>query len=125
MKVALVTTPPLRRSGIGDYTRDLLPHLAGHVEVEVFVEDGLENGDVAGWPTRPLSELDPMKVDRILYQLGNERSHAFMLSAIRQFGGTVVLHVWVLLARLGRGGSLEHRVVHVQCCNGGGGRAGA
>ena len=115
MKVALVTTPPLRRSGIGDYTRDLLPYLAGHVEVEVFVEEGLENGDVAGWPTRPLSELDPMKVDRILYQLGNERSHAFMLPAIRQFGGTVVLHDWVLfdlamggVAGLERGGWRGH-----------------
>jgi glycosyltransferase involved in cell wall biosynthesis len=96
MKVALVTTPPLRGSGIGDYTRDLLPHLARHVEVEVFVEDGLEGGEVAGRPTRPLSELDPMIVDRILYQLGNERSHAFMLPAIREFGGTVVLHDWVL-----------------------------
>lgn len=96
MKVALVTTPPLRRSGIGDYTRDLLPHLARHVEVEVFVQDGLEGGDVAGWPTRPLSALDPMGVDRILYQLGNERAHAFMLPAIRELGGTVVLHDWVL-----------------------------
>ena len=96
MKVALVTTPPRRRSGIGDYTRDLLPHLARHVEVEVFVEDGLEGGEIAGCPTRPLSALDPMKVDRILYQLGNERCHGFMLPAIREFGGTVVLHDWVL-----------------------------
>gem|GEM_PF-877199 len=96
MKVALVTTPPQRRSGIGDYTRDLLPHLAKHVEVQVFVEDGLHGEDLAGCLTRPLSELDPSAVDRILYQLGNERGHGFMLPALRKWGGTVVLHDWVL-----------------------------
>jgi hypothetical protein len=73
-----------------------LPHLATHVEVEVFVADGLQGEEVAGWPTRPLSELAPEKVDRILYQLGNERCHAFMLPAIRKLGGTVVLHDWIL-----------------------------
>ena len=37
MKVALVTTSPDVRSGIGDYTRHLLPYLREHLDLEIFV----------------------------------------------------------------------------------------
>ena len=95
MKVALVTTPPSIRSGIGDYTRHRLPYLREHCDVQVFVEEP-DGEDWDTEPVRPVSELDPKAFDQVLYQLGNEQSHAFMLPMIRAIGGTVMQHDWVL-----------------------------
>lgn len=96
MKLALVTTPPSVRSGIGDYTRHLVPYLREHVDLTVFVEDGLEGEELAGLPTRAAGSLLPREHDQLLFQLGNEISHGFMAPMVRELGGTVCLHDWVL-----------------------------
>ncbi|MFT4708949.1 MAG: glycosyltransferase involved in cell wall biosynthesis [Planctomycetota bacterium] len=119
MRVALVTTPPSVRSGIGDYTRHLLPHLREHCEVVLFVRpDSDELQGRAGWiGEQPLSilDLDPNEFDQVLYQLGNEFNHAFMMRMIRLTGGTVMQHDWVLFdlalanyPALVRGGAKGH-----------------
>ena len=54
MRIALITTPPGVRSGIGDYTRHLLPYLRERAEVELFVEDRIW---VEGEGTRPASSI--------------------------------------------------------------------
>lgn len=90
MRVALVTTPASVRSGIGDYTRHLLPYLRERCDVRLFVDGEPGPGEERA------RGLDPRDHDRILYQLGNELRHAFMLRMIRELGGTVVLHDWVL-----------------------------
>jgi len=96
VKVALVTTPPSVRSGIGDYTRHLLPYLRESCEVEVFVQHGHDEPGWKGEKARLARELDPRKFDQVLYQLGNEQAHAFMPRMIRAIGGTVAQHDWVL-----------------------------
>ena len=123
LKVALVTTPPSHRSGIGDYTRHLLPYLCEHAEVDVFVErleDGDEDSPEWGVPikVRPASELDPREYNQVLFQLGNEMNHAFMLPMIRAIGGTVMQHDWVLFdlaavayPAISRGGIKGHATV--------------
>ena len=96
MRIALVTTPAGARSGIGDYTRHLLPYLRERAEVELFVDVGCEGEEPDGSRTRPVDELRPKEFDQLLYQLGNERQHDFMLPLLRSLGGTVMLHDWVL-----------------------------
>jgi glycosyltransferase involved in cell wall biosynthesis len=96
MKVALVTTSPSVRSGIGDYTRHLLPYLRELCDVELFVEPGGGTGETEGVRYAPVSELDPTACDRLLFQLGNETGHAFMPRIVRALGGTIMLHDWVL-----------------------------
>lgn len=96
MKLALVTTPPSVRSGIGDYTRHLMPHLREHLDLTVFVADELAGEDHAGLETRAASSLLPREYDQILFQLGNEISHSFMAPMVRALGGIVCLHDWVL-----------------------------
>jgi len=96
LKIALVTTPPSIRSGIGDYTRHLLPYLRESVEVELYVAPGLEREPWPGETPRSALELDPRRVDRVLYQIGNEIHHAYMAPMVRSLGGVVVLHDWVL-----------------------------
>jgi len=95
LKVALVTTPPSIRSGIGDYTRHLLPYLREHCDVHVYVEQP-DGDDWDSEPVRSVADLNPKEYDQVLYQLGNEGSHAFMLPMIRAIGGTVMQHDWVL-----------------------------
>src|SRR5688572_27480388 len=96
MRLAVVTTPAAAPSGIGDYTARLLPELARGAEVAVFVETGREGAPVAGLETRAVASLAPREFDQVLYQLGNESAHAFMLPVIRAVGGAVALHDWVL-----------------------------
>ena len=96
MRVALVTTPPSRRSGIGDYTRHLLPHLRAHAEVDLFVPPPVDANTWPGDTARSVLELDPAQYDQVLYQLGNELGHNFMARMIRHIGGTVMQHDWVL-----------------------------
>jgi glycosyltransferase involved in cell wall biosynthesis len=115
VKVALVTTPPSVRSGIGDYTRHLLPYLREHCEVEVFVHHGETDPGWKGERAKLASTLDPRRYDQVLYQLGNEQAHAFMPRMIRAIGGTVAQHDWVLFdmamaawPALARGGAKGH-----------------
>jgi glycosyltransferase involved in cell wall biosynthesis len=96
MRLAVVTTPPSLRSGIGDYTWRLLPHLARRAEVQVFVAPGQEREAVEGFELRSSDDLRPREVDQVLYQLGNERAHGFMEPLVRAIGGAVALHDWVL-----------------------------
>jgi glycosyltransferase involved in cell wall biosynthesis len=99
VKIALLTTPPSMHSGIADYTRHLLPSLRARAQVQVFVDDealGEREEELAGQPVAPLSRLDPRRFDRVLYQLGNESRHAYMLRALPRLGGVVVQHDWVL-----------------------------
>ena len=49
-----------------------------------------------GRELRSTDELRPRAFDQVLYQLGNERHHAFMQPLVRAIGGTVALHDWVL-----------------------------
>lgn len=96
MKIALVTTPWSAKSGIGDYTRHLLPYLREGADVDLFVEVGREGEGSAAEALQSVAELQPREYDQILYQLGNEIQHAFMVPMVRSLGGTVVLHDWVL-----------------------------
>ena len=57
MKVALVTTPPSLRSGIGDYTRQLAPYLAQDCELQVYVPDGSAGEKLAGTELTSTGEL--------------------------------------------------------------------
>lgn len=95
MKIAIVTTPPEVRSGIGDYTRHLLPYLRRHAKVELYVEAGREL-EQDGERYSSVAQLDDGAYDRVLYQLGNETHHAFMAHRIRARGGVVMQHDWVL-----------------------------
>lgn len=96
MRIALITTPWSSRSGIADYTRHLLPYLREGADIDLFVEVGREGEDSGGEPLRSVADLRPRDYDRLLYQLGNEAQHAFMVPLVRDLGGTVMLHDWVL-----------------------------
>ncbi len=115
MKLALVTTPPSARSGIGDYTRHLLPYLRELCDVDAYVRHGHDEEAWGDQPAHPAEALDPRRYDQVLYQLGNEQNHGFMARMVRAIGGTVMQHDWVLFdmavaayPALARGGAKGH-----------------
>lgn len=95
-KLAFVSPLPPERTGIADYSAELLPALAEHYEIELVVAQ--ERVDVS-WVNHHGKVRDAAwlranaaQVDRVLYQMGNSPFHAHMPSLMAEIPGVVVLH---------------------------------
>ncbi len=100
-RLAFVGPLPPVRSGIADYARDLLPHLVEDFEVEVFVDDRhplVAEGAYGTLRLHPGAELGRRfaDFDCVVYQMGNNLHHRFVLELARELPGIVVLHDLVL-----------------------------
>ena len=98
-RLAFVGPLPPVRSGIADYANDLLPYIRRDFEVEVFVDE--RNAEVpsrVGVPVHPAAELRRRyrEFDHVVYQMGNNLHHRFVLELARDLPGVVVLHDLVL-----------------------------
>jgi len=102
-RLALLSPVPPAKSGVADYTADLLPALAIYYDITVIDttwpqgcggrDDHDGNGDMQdiAWLMQHGHEFD-----RILYQMGNSGFHIGMLEALARFSGVVVLHDFFL-----------------------------
>jgi len=106
--------PPVR-SGIADYTRDLVAALTGAAEIDVFVAstDEVDTAHETGAPARYATAHDfPWRhhrapYDLTIFQMGNSWCHDFMWPYLFRYPGLVVLHdghlhharAWSLLRR--------------------------
>lgn len=105
MRLAYFSPLSPQRSGIADYSEELLPHLAAQgAQIDLFV-DGFEptNAELrARFPVfdyraapRQLRRLDDYEA--VVYHMGNdERYHAGIYEAARARSGVVVLHDFAL-----------------------------
>jgi glycosyltransferase involved in cell wall biosynthesis len=103
MRVAFYSPLPPMRSGIADYSAELLPALAAHCEIELIVDEGFKPdlGAAGGFPVHGHRALPGLlergRFDAVLYQLGNNRDyHAGIYRALLDHPGVVVLHEAVL-----------------------------
>lgn len=87
--------PPVR-SGIADYSRDLLPHLAPLCDLRLLLLPGqeVEAEFLAAYATAPLDVPGEGRLP--LYQMGNNRYHAAVHAAAMARPGVLVLHDLVL-----------------------------
>lgn len=99
-RLAFVTPLPPQRTGIADYSHELLPHLAKYYDITVIVEnatsvveevDGILKIESYSW-----LESHALLFDRVLYQIGNSDTHTFMLDLIMKIPGVIVLHDFYL-----------------------------
>ncbi|HVR99531.1 MAG TPA: glycosyltransferase family 4 protein, partial [Thermoanaerobaculia bacterium] len=103
MRIAYFSPLPPSRSGIADYSAELLPALAEHLEVEAFIEDGLKVDPalaarfaVRGHRAFP-ALWEAGRYDAVLYQVGNNVDyHAGIYEMLLRYPGIVVLHEYVL-----------------------------
>jgi 2-polyprenyl-3-methyl-5-hydroxy-6-metoxy-1,4-benzoquinol methylase/glycosyltransferase involved in cell wall biosynthesis len=105
MKLAYFSPFGPQRSGIADYSEELLPHLAAAgADVTLFVEgfrpasyELVEHFEVRDYRRDPaaLSSLD--EFDAVVYHVGNDhRYHAGVFDAMRAHAGVVVFHDFAL-----------------------------
>lgn len=99
-RLAYVSPLPPARSGIADYSAELLPELARHYEIElILAQDEVADAQArACWPIRSVPWLieHATEYDRVLYHFGNSEFHQHMFELLRQVPGVVVLHDFFL-----------------------------
>jgi glycosyltransferase involved in cell wall biosynthesis/predicted SAM-dependent methyltransferase len=99
-KMAYVTPLPPERSGISDYSAELVPELIRHYEIEVIVAQRAVSDP---WinekcPIRSIEWFQEHGSDyeRVLYHFGNSPYHSHMFGLLQKYPGAVVLHDFFL-----------------------------
>lgn len=99
-KLAYVSPLPPERSGIADYSAELLPELARHYEIEIIVaQTEVSDAQVnACWPIRSVEWFATHADEyvRVLYHFGNSPFHQYMVDLLAAIPGVVVLHDFFL-----------------------------
>ncbi|MGH2424518.1 glycosyltransferase [Pseudomonas canadensis] len=95
-RLAFVSPLPSERSGISDYSAELLPELARHYAIEVVVaQDTITTPWItANCPVRSVEwfRQHGRAFDRVIYHFGNSSFHEHMFSLLEHIPGVVVLH---------------------------------
>lgn len=93
LKIAFFSPVPPARSGIADYSAELLPRLAELVDLTVFVDDPAA-AELPGLTIRPSGEFPACRAefDLPLYQMGNSAHHEAIYETALRYPGVVVLH---------------------------------
>jgi glycosyltransferase involved in cell wall biosynthesis len=99
-RLAYVSPLPPERSGIADYSAELLPHLAKHYQIEVIAAQARIDGRWinANCPIRSVQWFNDHAddYDRVLYHFGNSEFHQHMFGMLKGIPGVVVLHDFYL-----------------------------
>jgi glycosyltransferase involved in cell wall biosynthesis len=94
-RLAYVSPLPPQKSGIADYSAELVPELARYYEVELIVDHEVAaDPRLDGQARRPPAWLraHPDYYDRVLYHIGNSPLHKHMFELVCKVPGVVVLH---------------------------------
>lgn len=99
-KLAYVSPLPPERSGISDYSAELLPELARHYDIDVVTPQA-EVSDPWIRANCQLRHPDWLRrhadrYDRVLYHFGNSHFHQHMFDMLEDVPGVVVLHDFFL-----------------------------
>lgn len=116
-RLAMVAPMPPARTGIADYTAELLLALGRHYEIDIVVKAA--DVEKVEFPLCPEPiEIVPdstfaenwQSYDRILYQFGNSEYHDYMFPLLALTSGVIVLHDFFL------SGAISYREWHNQEC---------
>ncbi|MCQ2031178.1 glycosyltransferase [Stutzerimonas zhaodongensis] len=99
-KLAYLSPLPPQRSGISDYSAELLPALSQHYDIEVVVEQDsvTDSCFVANYPIRSIQWFaeNARYFERVLYHFGNSAFHQHMFRLLKDIPGVVVMHDFFL-----------------------------
>jgi glycosyltransferase involved in cell wall biosynthesis len=112
LRLAYFSPLPPARSGIADYSQELLPYLAQHMLVALFTDNPHDVPEEmrAQYPIYPTGAYPSQRwaFDVALYQMGNSSHHERMYEMLLRYPGIVVLHDY----------GLHHFIVHWTIGNG-------
>jgi glycosyltransferase involved in cell wall biosynthesis len=99
-KLAYISPLPPERSGISDYSAELLPELSRHYDIDVIVAQDIVSDPwiKANCSLRSVAwfRANANRYDRVLYHFGNSSFHQHMFSLLEEVPGIVVLHDFFL-----------------------------
>lgn len=99
-RLAFVSPLPPEKSGISDYSAELLPELARYYDIDLVagVKDVACEWISANFPVSTAENFEEKAgdYDRILYQMGNSTFHEHMVGFIEKYPGTLVMHDFYL-----------------------------
>lgn len=99
-KLAYVSPLPPERTGIADYSAEILPALAQYYEIDIISNQGTVSDFWASENCRIhnsswfLEHAD--EYDRVVYHFGNSPFHQHMFELLKQVPGVVILHDFYL-----------------------------
>jgi len=98
--MAYVSPLPPEKSGVADYSAELLPELARHYKIDVIVNQReiTDPWIKANCHVRSVEwfAANSYKYDRVLYHFGNSPFHQHMFGLLEKHSGVVVLHDFFL-----------------------------
>jgi glycosyltransferase involved in cell wall biosynthesis len=99
-KLAFVSPLPPEKTGIADYSAELLPELARHYDITVIVQQEAVS-DAWAQANAPIQDAAWLRqhaheFDRVLYQMGNSDKHIYMFALMEDIPGVLVLHDFFL-----------------------------
>jgi glycosyltransferase involved in cell wall biosynthesis len=106
-RIAYFSPLPPMRSGISDYSRELVPYLARHFEIDIFVDDYEVSDRLLKFNYRVFhcGEYEKLAWKRgyifPLYHFGNSEFHIYMYDSFMRRPGPVVLHDFFLSGLIG------------------------
>jgi len=115
-RLAYISPLPPARSGIADYSAQLLPALYDYYDIEVVTDQKQVSDEWIG-RNCPIRSVQWLKrhahaFDRILYHVGNSEHHWHMLELVAEVPGVVCLHDFFLSGLL-RHAEFSHWEEHV------------
>lgn len=101
MRIAYISPLPPQKSGIADYSAELLPHLVKHFDIDLFVQTDAKISDPFLHDNFRIFTWDKLLERRddyatVVYQMGNSPFHTHMIELLREMPGVVVLHDFFL-----------------------------
>lgn len=112
LKLAYVSPLPPARSGIADYSAELLPALANFYDIDVIIDSESVGEPQFEWGSVRTSQWflkNADRYDRVIYHFGNSPFHSYMFPLLDVIPGVVVLHDFFLshiIAGMDSGGQL-------------------
>lgn len=99
-RLAYISPLPPERSGISDYSAELLPELARHYEIDVVIAQPEVASPWISENCRALTIDEFLRrshqYDRVVYHFGNSPIHSHMFDLLEVIPGIVVLHDFFL-----------------------------
>lgn len=99
-RLAWISPLPPEKSGIADYSAELLPYLARYYQIELVLDqDQFDPSAIAlPFPQRSVRSFcqHAHEFERVLYHMGNSPMHKHMFALFQQHPGVLVLHDFFL-----------------------------